>query len=351
MRGPRARSGFTLIELLVVIAIIGVLVSLLLPAVQSAREAARRAQCTNNLKQLGLAMHNYQSALGGLPWGDGPDEWNQWSSLALMLPYIESGAIYNAINFMYGMQDWNLPFNTTTHRVRIAVYNCPSDVDRLTSANAASNYAGNAGTAPSAFYDWANIGAFDGLFGWSGNSRKTGNFVKQTPAVDLNAITDGTSNTAAFSEKVKGTGWFTNARVNDQMRPPSTYALITKPANNADLVRPQAVFDLCRSRNPSAPATAQNQNNLYPNGSMWYNGCPSNTRYNHIMTPNTWSCTYGGRWGDMGGAVTATSRHPGAVNVLMADGSVRGVKDSVNAQVWWAVGTRAGGEVVSSDAF
>jgi prepilin-type N-terminal cleavage/methylation domain-containing protein/prepilin-type processing-associated H-X9-DG protein len=349
-QGRGSSRGFTLIELLVVIAIIGVLIALLLPAVQSAREAARRAQCTNNLKQIGLALHNYHSTLNALPWGDGPDEWNQWSSLALILPYVESGTLYNAINFMYGMQDWNLPFNTTIHRTKVAVYNCPSDLDRLTSANATSNYAGNAGSAPSAFYDWNNLGAFNGLFGWSGNSRKTGSFIKVTPGISFADITDGLSQTAAFSEKVKGIGWFTNTRVNDPTSPPSTYALLTKPTGN-DLIDPNLVFTRCRGLNPSAPSTPQNQNNLYPNGSLWYNGAPSNTRYNHVMPPNTWSCSYGGRWGDMGGAVTATSRHPGVVNVMMADGSVRAVKGTVNQQVWWGLGTRGGGEVVSSDSY
>jgi len=95
----RSHPGFTLIELLVVIAIIAVLIALLLPAVQAAREAARRAQCTNNLKQYGLAMHNYHSSINSLPWGDGPDGWNEWSSMALMLPYFEGNAVYNAINF------------------------------------------------------------------------------------------------------------------------------------------------------------------------------------------------------------------------------------------------------------
>ena len=94
----RPRRGFTLIELLVVIAIIAVLIALLLPAVQSAREAARRAQCVNNLKQIGLAMHNYHQSINSLPWGDGP-WWIEWSAHTLLLPYIEQGPIYNAINF------------------------------------------------------------------------------------------------------------------------------------------------------------------------------------------------------------------------------------------------------------
>src|SRR6202050_4381457 len=98
---PRNRRGFTLIELLVVIAIIAVLIALLLPAVQSAREAARRAQCVNNLKQFGLALHNYHSTINSLPWGDGP-WWTEWSAHTLLLPYMEQGPIYNAINFGNG---------------------------------------------------------------------------------------------------------------------------------------------------------------------------------------------------------------------------------------------------------
>ncbi len=344
------RRGFTLIELLVVIAIIAVLIALLLPAVQAAREAARRAQCVNNLKQIGIALHNYHSSQDSLPWGDGPDEWNQWSSMALILPYLEQSSLQNAINFNYGLQDWNLPINTTIHRTQVSSFLCPSDSSRLTNADAHLNYSGNAGTAPATFYDWDNSGAFDGLFTWNGNPPKGGNYKKNRSVVGFRDITDGLSNTAAFSEKVMGIGTFTTARVSDPQSPPSTYALLTKPTA-ANLLTPQAVYNLCKGLNPGAAGTPQNQNNLYPNGALWYNGCPSNSRYNHVMPPNTWSCTYGGRWGDMGGAVTATSRHPGVVNVLLADGSVKGIKGTINAQVWWAIGTRAGGEVISADAY
>ncbi|MEJ7640104.1 MAG: DUF1559 domain-containing protein, partial [Singulisphaera sp.] len=266
--------------------------------------------------------------------------------------YIEQGSLYNAINFSWGLQDWNLPFNTTAHRTRLAALVCPSDQDRMTNADAHSNYSGNAGSAPATFYDWNNSGAFNGLFGWSGNSRRPTepNYVKQTPIIGFRGITDGLSNTAAYSEKVMGIGVFTTARVQDPLTPPSTYALLTKPAA-ADLINPQVVYNLCKGLNPSAVSTPQNQTNLYPNGALWYNGCPSNSRYNHVMPPNTWSCTYGGRWGDMGGAVTATSRHPGVVNVAFADGSIKAIKGTISAPIWWALGTRAGGEVISADAY
>ena len=107
MRSPRPR-GFTLIELLVVIAIIAVLIALLLPAVQAAREAARRMQCTNNLKQIGLAMHNYHSAINTLPWGDLTGYWNDWSAVALMLPYLEQAPLYNSMNFNSFLQNATL---------------------------------------------------------------------------------------------------------------------------------------------------------------------------------------------------------------------------------------------------
>src|SRR5262249_39765477 len=131
-----SRRGFTLIELLVVIAIIAVLIALLLPAVQAAREAARRSQCVNNLKQIGLALHNYHSAIDRFPMGcsqqsydvNGVDNWSNWSAHALLLPYLEQTAVYNAINFNWcavrGPGNTN---NTTAYNTKIQVFLCPSD--------------------------------------------------------------------------------------------------------------------------------------------------------------------------------------------------------------------------------
>src|SRR6266571_4963805 len=171
MKACSKRSGFTLIELLVVIAIIAVLIALLLPAVQSAREAARRAQCTNNLKQIGLALHNYESANGSFPWTQGTvatrypiannglmpwnggtgDEWTNFSALALMLPYMEQQPVYNAINFAFGANWYTLPgsddpVQLTAISVTISTFLCPSD----SSSFGRNNYMASNGTN----FDW-----------------------------------------------------------------------------------------------------------------------------------------------------------------------------------------------------
>jgi prepilin-type N-terminal cleavage/methylation domain-containing protein/prepilin-type processing-associated H-X9-DG protein len=353
----RARRGFTLIELLVVIAIIGVLIALLLPAVQAAREAARRAQCVNNLKQFGIALHNYHQATNVIPWGDGP-WWSEWSAHTLLLPYIEQGPIYNAINFGDAFPYFGQPFplyhptNTTAAYSKIAVFNCPSDTDRLTDPNGHNNYMANSGSAPNSTY--AGNGGVDG---WNGPL--AGPFIYSDAGhvtnmggtwVNFAYITDGLSNTAAFSERVKaiGNNFGNNTAPFDGTKP--TASIATPPAipNNQEAT-PQAYYQICINTPPTPVGANQDAANFSDDnisGSVWMSGQPACTRYLHVMPPNTWTCRSGLQMSHV-----ANSRHPGVVNVLMCDGSVRAIKSTVNINAWWAVGSRAAGEVVSADQY
>jgi prepilin-type N-terminal cleavage/methylation domain-containing protein len=330
------RGGFTLIELLVVIAIIGALVALLLPAVQAAREAARRSQCANNLKQIGLAIHNYVQSSGVLPFGQGDEPagtFNGWSSLAMMLPNLEQGALYNSINF--AIPDGSVPGsaqNQTSQAVRIATLLCPSDPDRLTSIAGHNNYFGNSGIDP-----LVNIGTPSGVFGGNYGS---GPYVPVT--VRLQEITDGLSQTVAFSERVKGIGLKNTDQGPDPLNPPGS--VLQNGTMPTDV---NGTYAACSAMN--AHAAAAPLAGWYSVGSYWFIGSPLGARYNHVMPPNSWSCVEKNT--DNDGAHTAGSRHPGVVDALLADGSVRVVKSSVALTVWRALGTKAGGEVVSSSDF
>jgi prepilin-type N-terminal cleavage/methylation domain-containing protein/prepilin-type processing-associated H-X9-DG protein len=356
----RIRRGFTLIELLVVIAIIAVLIALLLPAVQAAREAARRAQCTNNLKQLGLAVHNYHSTLNALPWGDGP-WWIEWSAHTMLLPYIEQGPIYNAINFVdtesigaTPMPNDN-PANTTAEYAVVPGFLCPSDPDRLTSPDGHNNYMANSGSAPNCAY-----GGNASLPSWNGPA--SGPFIYSSSGIDTGPpgfggssvsfamITDGTSNTAAFSERVKaiGNNLGNNTAPFDTGIPTASLGT-PPPVSNAVEGQSQPYYLVCK-QNPPVPVNGnQDAANFVDDnisGSTWVTGQPANTRYAHVMPPNTWSCR-----SNLQIAHNASSHHPGGINVLFCDGSVKFIKSSVGLQPWWAIGSRAGGEVVSSDQY
>jgi prepilin-type N-terminal cleavage/methylation domain-containing protein/prepilin-type processing-associated H-X9-DG protein len=325
--GPRRRRderGFTLIEVLVVIAIVGLLVALLLPAAQAAREAARRARCVNNLKQIGIALHGYHDALGVLPFGEGPDGWNNWSAHVMLLPYLEQGALFNAINFV----DWAAApgndMNATAQNARLDVLLCPSDLDRLTAPQGHANYCTNAGTD----HDLATKGPPSGLFAQ----------VPYSPSpVRFQDVTDGLGATAALGERVKGLG--NGSDVYDPLTPSS--ALVE--AHGLRAATP-AYYSACLQTAPTPGTPLHLNRDIGGMGAYWFYGGGTSTRYNHIMPPNTWSCGSG----QTDGAYTASSRHPGVVNVLLADGSARAVRQTIAVGVWWALGTRAGGEVVSA---
>jgi prepilin-type N-terminal cleavage/methylation domain-containing protein/prepilin-type processing-associated H-X9-DG protein len=362
------RRGFTLIELLVVIAIIGVLIALLLPAVQQAREAARRIQCVNNLKQLGLAVHNYISSSERLPLGDfywagsnekpamatvpgnGGDRYS-WGWTVALLPYVEQGPLYNAWNFVCGFRDpggGGPTINTTVMYNQLFLFLCPSENSpgRPQAPYAALNYVGNVG-GPGA------IQSFSGtmISAYWGNATQA----PSTNCIGLAAITDGTSNTALFSERLMGVPNNPTVVAGDKNN--AKRALFQVPTsvdvNSGNVAGAMAVLNACKA----LPATTTSITS-YRSGQIWTIGHPWATvwnRYFHFGTPNMISCdttpsTFSGVGGGQG-VIPPTSNHPGGVNVCMVDGSVKFIKDTVNLQTWWALGTRAGGEVISSDAY
>jgi prepilin-type N-terminal cleavage/methylation domain-containing protein/prepilin-type processing-associated H-X9-DG protein len=364
-----ARRGFTLIELLVVIAIIGVLIALLLPAVQAAREAARRAQCSNNMKQLGLAAANYEQQYGSYPasygtrgydlsaWGT----WGSWSPQAMMLPFLEQNPTYNSINFSlfsHGGSNGEQS-NITAITTKIATLNCPSSLPP------AGTYFGRG--RPGNCY-FASVGSSLHWVGSSGASAPNGIFMfggsaegawANSPPVTVAHVIDGTSNTIAFGEWRLGD--FNESKltipqdvVNLRQNPPGIDDLWGNPLSNmpAGAVPFLQWINLCAGFAPTSTAGSENwRTNMSYLGQAWNQGMFGWTLGNTLLPPNApfpncRTCPWDGDW-DCPGMYGLSSYHPGGGNVAFADGSVKFLKTSTANQVVWALGSRAQNETVS----
>ncbi|VTS05053.1 DUF1559 domain-containing protein [Tuwongella immobilis] len=316
----RPRSGFTLIELLVVIAIIAILIGLLLPAVQKVREAAARMKCQNNIKQLGLALHMHHQDYERFPSAyqnrtDLPSgNFYRWSVLAMLTPYLEQTNLYRQLDLNSSLYDNSSGVVVRPQHVQwvsqtVPLFLCPSDRGQPIQT----------GWAPSNYVVCSGSGLNGGV-----NTNTDGLFFIDS-RVRMTDITDGTSNTAAMAEQILGAG---------------------TPAAPATVARPFEIREIY-AWVPTAPTldltTCNSASGQADRGSRWADGASTSTLYNHFLTPNSTNSDCFSRFA---GWKAARSRHTGGANVLLADGSVRFVTNSISSVTWAALGSRAGGEVL-----
>jgi len=370
------------VELLVVIAIIGILVSLLLPAVQAAREAARRIQCTNNLKQLTLAMHNYHDTFGAFAidtaWdsnnqpppngsGDtaGMDWWGSWSHKVRLMPFIERQPEYDKIDWdnqtgsggiydpWWGGSPWALSG-------RLPVFNCPSNPNQRNSGRGNHTYGINNGTShhpPHTVAGPSSGRGAPGAMAWDGKHNGVASYrVKpksweswedNDPVIKMASIQDGTSNTAMFSEFViedENRAWQGYVDPSPQLNRQHVRAQVYNWATGSTTAETRAS---CKAQALTASQASGYLRCQRGGGYAWSfvgNGAP----YNHTMMPNEKSCQ--SYWGDWFGSnlMAATSEHKAGVNVGFSDGSVRFIGANISEEIWWAYGTRNGGEATTS---
>jgi len=339
----RNRRGFTLLELLVVVSIIGLLVALVLPAVQAARESARRAQCRNNLKQIGIALHSYMGSHQSFPlnWRDNPPRASElppgtyharpFSALTRLLPFLDHSPLYASINFeLQNHPRTNqdpYPFleNLTAQETTVNTYLCPTDAGSTPTPHGCS-YRGNYGVGPAPGTTREHYDSGTGFYTFHA-------------VLGAESFPDGLSHTVAYSERLRGTGTGTgySSRERDFGEIRVLPFCLSRDADYA--------LDCCRL----ATVTTSPEMSVFPayrqGGYTWFIGDFECTAYSHAQEPN-------GRIPDAitrnawMGIVTARSLHPGGVNSLMADGSVRFVKETIDRKVWRGLGTRSGGELV-----
>ncbi len=351
----RNRRAFTLVELLVVIAIIGILIALLLPAVQAAREAARRSQCTNNLKQMGLGLQNYHDVNGAFPLGCGGTSTctapyvngncTRVSAFIPLLPFIEQVALYDRIRgggagaAPYGPAGWS---GWAIWNVQVPSLLCPSDSRPFPATGAAgeNNYAFSHGDSILNLYVW--------------NPDPSRGMSQPYKSIKLSMVTDGTSNTIMMSERVRANfGLNSLANANIKLGAVSNVTGVN--------TNPGVCLTYANGQNYNAPASVLS--GYF--GTNWTDCTTARCGFNTVLPPNSPSCLInpycaGCYPGDTsGGVLTASSNHPGGVNGVMVDGSVRFISESVNTGnlgmaevtsgpspygVWGAMGSRSGGE-------
>jgi prepilin-type N-terminal cleavage/methylation domain-containing protein/prepilin-type processing-associated H-X9-DG protein len=340
-------AAFTLIELLVVIAIIAVLIALLLPAVQAAREAARRVQCVNNLKQLGLALHNYENTNGALPpqqtmkqvGNQQPTSYTSWGITARLAPYMELGPLYNSMNFTIKYSD---PPNTTVSYTTIGLLICPSERRPEPSVNPAKGESFGVSNYGWCVGDWYVFGGVSAPLNRSAFAVNTSR--------KLSAFSDGLTNTIVAAEVktyqpllkscFKGGSGGTMPGLDNPYQIPS-------PANSIQFIAAAT----------SMGCKIDEGHTKWSIGSACYDG------FTTALPPNTQALVGNpardydlstldeNNGGPTFAAVTSRSYHPGGVNVLLGDGSVRFIKQTVDGMTWRSLGTIASGEVVSADAY
>ncbi len=312
LSSPRGliRPGLTLVETLICIAIIGILIALILPAVLASREAARKAQCGNNLRQLGIALNSYVARETYLPFSG-----KLLSVHALILPDLEQVALYNAINFnphqkkgtlIKDIPTW-LASNATVSQTLISTFVCPSN--NSPSTRSILSYPGNAG-------DGFKQNDSKGIFGLLKNE-----------GTDISQITDGLSSTVAMAEWVSGTHGSKYDTQRTVYATPTFTPILDKFVSE------------CRNTNPR-----QSEISTYGKGTRWMDKSYGESSYNHTMKINDFSCTDSGA--AFMSAYTSGSLHAGGAQALFADGHVVFAKDSISRSLWRSLGSRNGGEIV-----